>query len=67
MPWLKFDSSTPLGSLLGLISLPVRQDGKRFRALRPSDPQEIALFKAVTDARFSINGFIKQEGNDQKC
>ena len=57
----EIDSSIPLGRLLEQISLPVRQDGKRFRALRPSDLQDIALFKAVTDGRFSINGFRNRD------
>ncbi len=57
----EIDSSIPLGRLLEQISLPVRQDGKRFRALRPSDLQDIALFKAVTDGRFHINGFRNRD------
>jgi hypothetical protein len=57
----EIDSSIPLGRLIDLISLPVTVNGKRFRALRPSDPQDIALFKAVTDGRFAINGFRNRD------
>lgn len=55
------DSSVPLGQLLEQISVPVRDDGKRFRGLRPSDPDDTALFKAVTDGRFVINGFRNRD------
>ena len=57
----EIDSSVPLGQLLEQISSPVGQNGKRFRALRPSDPQDLALFKAVTDGRFTINGFRNRD------
>jgi hypothetical protein len=57
----EIDSSARMGSLLEQISSPIHQDGKRFRALRPSDTHEIALFKAVTDARFCINGFRNRD------
>lgn len=57
----QIDSAMPMGQLIEQISSPVRVDGKRFRALRPSDPEEIALFKAVTDGRFAINGFRNRD------
>lgn len=57
----EIDSSIPLGTLLERISSPVRHEGKPFRALRPSDPQDIELFKAVTDGRFAINGFRNRD------
>jgi hypothetical protein len=55
------DPSSTLGSLLEKISSPVIDDGKRFRALRASDPADLALFKAVTDGRFIVNGFRNRD------
>jgi len=57
----EIDSSMPLGQLIEQIALPTYHAGKRFRGLRPSDPQDIALFKAVTDGRFLINGFRNRD------
>lgn len=57
----QIDCSTPLDQLLKRISCPVVENGKRFRALRPSDPNDLALFKAVNDGRFTINGFRNRD------
>ena len=50
-----------MGKLIEKISAPVIENGKRFRALRASDPADLALFKAVTDGRFTINGFRNRD------
>src|SRR3990172_7368481 len=55
------DPSLPLGKLIEKISFPVIDNGKRFRALRASDPADLELFKAVTDGRFTINGFRNRD------
>jgi hypothetical protein len=55
------DSSTPFGQLLQQISSPVFDHAKRFRALRTSDLQDLALFKTVADGRFTINGFRNRD------
>jgi len=55
------DPSLSMGRLLEKISSPVIENGKRFRALRASDPTDLALFKAVTDGRFLINGFRNRD------
>ena len=55
------DSSTPLGTLIEDISRPVIWQGKRVRALRPYDPQDLLLFQAVTDGKFSISGFRNRD------
>jgi hypothetical protein len=55
------DPTLSLGKLIEKISNPVIDNGKRFRALRASDPADLALFKAVTDGRFIINGFRNRD------
>ncbi|MCI0617517.1 hypothetical protein L0244_31465, partial [bacterium] len=55
------DSSTPFGQLLKKISCPVFDNSKRFRALRPSDPADLSLIKAVADGRFNLNGFRNRD------
>ena len=55
------DPTLSLGKLIEKISYPVIDNGKRFRALRASDPADLALFKAVTDGRFIINGFRNRD------
>jgi hypothetical protein len=55
------DPSLPFGKLIEQISSPVIDNGRRFRAIRTSDPADLALFKAVTDARFNINGFRNRD------
>ncbi|MCI0446258.1 hypothetical protein L0244_29860 [bacterium] len=55
------NSSTPLGQLFKKLSSPVFDSHKRFRALRPTDPADLSLFKAVADGRFNLNGFRNRD------
>jgi len=57
----EIDSSIPLGQLIEQIATRVKHDGKTYRALRPSDANDLALFKAVTDGRFTLNGFRNRD------
>jgi hypothetical protein len=57
----EIDTSMPLGQLLEQISSRVLYNGKPFRALKPSGPDDLLLFKAVNDGRFSINGFRNRD------
>jgi hypothetical protein len=57
----EIDTSTPLGQLLEQISSRITYNGKPFRGLRPSDPDDLLLFKSVNDGRFSINGFRNRD------
>lgn len=57
----EIDGSTPIALLIEQISVPLCVEGRRFRGLRPSDPKDVALFQAVTDGRFSINGFRNRD------
>lgn len=57
----EIDTSTPLGQLLEQISSRITYNGKPFRGLRPSDPDDLLLFKAVNDGRFFINGFRNRD------
>lgn len=57
----QIDTSTPVGVLLENISQPTTYNGKRVRALRPYDPDDLRLFRTVTDGKFSINGFRNRD------
>ena len=55
------DTSIPLGDLVSSICQPTMYNGHRVRALRPWDPNDMALFQAVTRGEFSINGFRNRD------
>lgn len=51
------DTTKSLAQILDPISKPTTWNGKRIRALRPSDPQDIALFVAINRGEFILTGF----------
>lgn len=57
----EIDSSIPLGQLTKQITTRIKREGKTYRGFRPSDACDLALFKAVTDGRFAINGFRNRD------
>jgi hypothetical protein len=57
----QLNSSITFGQLFKKISLPVFDNNKRFRALRPTDPNDLSLFKAIADGRFNLNGFRNRD------
>lgn len=52
---------SPAHALLDGVSRPVRKDRRPYRALRPVDPQEAALFAAVLQGQFLLRGFTNRD------
>jgi hypothetical protein len=55
------DSSCSLENLLARITRPVTWNGSAIRGLHPWDQDDLALFKAIADGRFLINGFRNRD------
>ena len=55
------EDSTRLRELLDQVATPVVDKGKRLRALRIGDADDIALLKAVARGEFAINGFRNRD------
>ena len=51
----------PLFRWVDQVCKPVRQEGKRFRALNPWAPTDIALLQAVNRGEYNINGFRNRD------
>lgn len=52
--------ATPSYRILDAVSAPVRQPGRRCRALRPVSPQEAGFFKAVLAGEHLLEGFTNR-------
>ena len=55
------DDTSPLSKIFDEVSRPVTNQGRRSRALRIGDEQDIALLKAVSRGEFTINGFRNRD------
>lgn len=55
------DDSTPLATLLDLVAGPTTHKGKRVRALRTGDPNDVALLAAVSRGEFTTAGFRNRD------
>jgi hypothetical protein len=54
-------SNATLGELTKDICRPVTHKGKRFRAIRTGDPDELHLLKTIAGGEFSITGFRNRD------
>jgi hypothetical protein len=57
----EFDTDTPLAQLLGPLTKPVTKRGRRVRGLRPWNPQDLELFKAINRPEHLISGFQNKD------
>lgn len=55
------DDSTPCAQLFDAVSRPVLDGGRRFRALRLGDPDDLALLQAISRGEFSTAGFRNRD------
>ena len=55
------DTSIPLGELVATACRPTQWHGKRVRALRPWDADDLKLFRAVSRGEFAVNGFRNRD------
>jgi hypothetical protein len=55
------DDDTPLHRVLDAVSKPASYRGRRVRALRIGDPEDIALLKAVSRGEFATAGFRNRD------
>ena len=55
------DDSTPLHRLLDAVSSPATYHGRRVRALRTGDPEDVALLQAVSRGEFATAGFRNRD------
>jgi hypothetical protein len=55
------EDTTPGAKLFDAVSRPVVEDGRRFRALRLSDPSDLALLAAVSRGEFAPAGFRNRD------
>lgn len=55
------DDATPCSRLFDAVSRPVVDDGRRFRALRLSDPAEFALLEVISRGEFVTAGFRNKD------
>jgi hypothetical protein len=55
------DDPTPCSRIFDSVASPVLAAGRRFRALRLSDPAELALLEAVSRGEFVRTGFTLHE------
>ena len=58
------DDTTPCSRLFDAVSHPVRDGGRRFRALRLGDPEDLALLQAISRGEFATAGF---RNRDLRC
>ena len=55
------DDTTPCSKLFDFVARPVVNDGRRFRALRIGDPDDLALLRAVSRGEFATAGFRNRD------
>jgi hypothetical protein len=55
------DDTTPCAHLFDAVSRPVVDDGRRFRALRIGDAEDLALLQAISRGEFATAGFRNRE------
>lgn len=55
------DNTTPCSQLFDAVSRPVLDDGRRFRALRLGDPDDLALLQAISRGEFATAGFRNRD------
>jgi len=55
------DDDTPLSQLLDQVSRPATYRGRRVRALRVGDPDDIALLQAISRGEFATAGFRNRD------
>lgn len=55
------DTSIAYGRLIEKISLPTKWKKQRVRALYPTTPSDLALFRAVSHGEFVVNGFSNSD------
>lgn len=53
--------TTPCAKLLDLVARPLVDDGKRVRALRIGDPDDLALLQAISRGEFATAGFRNRD------
>lgn len=55
------DDQTPLAELFDPVARPATWRGRRVRALRIGDPQDVALLQAISRGEFATNGFRNRD------
>jgi hypothetical protein len=55
------DDTTPCSKLFDAVSRPVLDDGRRFRALRLGDPDDLALLQTISRGEFATSGFRNRD------
>lgn len=55
------DDPSPCARTFDLVSRPVIDDGRRFRALRIGDPDDLALLQAISRGEFATAGFRNRD------
>lgn len=55
------DATTPCSKTFDDVSQPVTVDGRRFRAMRLGDRDDVALLDAISRGEFAINGFRNRD------
>lgn len=55
------EDSTRLDTVFDQVAAPVMERGKRFRALRIGDADDIAILRAISRGEFKINGFRNRD------
>ena len=55
------DANQPLNKLVDDICKPTKLNGKRVRAIRPWDSEDMLLLKSINQGEFNINGFRNKD------
>src|SRR5512137_1716747 len=55
------DDTTPCSLLFDTVARPVFDNGRRFRALRIGDPEDLALLRAIARGEFATAGFRNRD------
>lgn len=55
------EDTTPCSHLFDAVSRPVAENGRRVRAMRLTDPDDIALLQAVSRGEFATSGFRNRD------
>lgn len=58
------EDTTPCAQLFDTVARPVVEGGRRFRALRIGDPDDIALLQAISRGEFATAGFRNRDLRD---
>jgi hypothetical protein len=61
------DDTTPLAEILDQVAQPTRYRGRRVRALRIGDPQDIALLNAISRGEFATAGLRNRDLRPLLC